>query len=170
MGRGHAYRYDHFMLFDTDDFSFCTQYSDELDKCQNCTGYCEDGEFEFDDFAFLDFKNTVAKVFGFEMLKSTEYAGRESYYFAEDHRMKLGIDSGGGTPCLFVEPKEYSYLAGRGHNTLREGTYLIERTVREKFNKLCDEYPTLFSIPTSAWTSIHISRYSSVMTKPRMVK
>lgn len=156
MGRGIAYQYDHFMLFEESNFiMYPVDLNDEI---------IEGAEGEWDEDLFEDFLKEVAQTFSTsaEKRKHYEWVDRESYIFAETDRLKIGIDSGGGSPCIFVIPKSY-YLFG---DYRKEKHYVIDRDVIKAFNKLIDSYgkdnlgqSCMFRYPSSAWTSYGLTGY-----------
>lgn len=136
MGRGIGYNYDHFILYDDDMFNLYDGETKEF--------------VEWDEWAFEDFKRTINLCFNAESCK--KYDG-DKHFFGENDRLMIGIDSSGGLPCVFLEPKWYS--AGS-----KEKEYNIDRDAKAGFNRLLKEYPTAdFRLPSSAWTSYRISKY-----------
>lgn len=157
MGRGIAYQYHHFMLFDEQKFF---QYPEDDDG-----NAIEGTEGEWDDYSFNEFKKEIAQAFGTTAEKSRfyEWIDREAYIFAETDRLKIGIDGGGGGPCLFVIPKTYHPF---GDYWKGEKEYVVDREVIRAFNKLIDSwgnneqgFSTMFRYPSSAWTSYALTGY-----------
>lgn len=135
MGRGIAYPYPHFMLYEADYFQL--QFGDENDP-----------QYEFDDSLFKDFINDIKTAFNAYDFNASN--GRESDYIAANDYLRIGIDSSGGGPCIFVEPKEDE----------DENEYDIQEEVKAAFNKLIKQYHKgFFSEATSAWTSRELEVY-----------
>jgi hypothetical protein len=145
MGRGIAYRYQHFMLFDNSMFSMDETYAEDM---------------------FEEFKENILEAFQLDTKwdklegKNTHvYLNgdwqREAYYIAGDDHLRVGIDTGGDGPCLFVEARKYNHnLSGE------EKEYLIRNRVKKAFNKLIKGNPAgFFSYPTSAWTAQPLLEY-----------
>jgi len=154
MGRGIAYPYDFFMLYEED--SFRTINEDESENIEDDIEVVH-ALVEWDDFAFEDFLKQAATALRADQMTRTEYKGRESYYFAESNTVKVGIDHSGGGPCIFVTPKAYL----RGNDEI---DYSIKRQVNLGFNRLCKMYgPDMFSLASSAWTSSPIKKYHPML-------
>jgi len=135
MGRGIAYIHQYFMLFDYDHFYFKLQLEDE-------------------------FLESVANAFGTSHEKSGNYIGRNLQIIAETDRLEVGIDSSGGIPCIFAQPK--TYVPWNAFGLLNEKEYNIRRDVIKAFSHLIKLYngygkklndDPMFRYPTSAWTS-----------------
>jgi hypothetical protein len=158
MGRGIAYGYDHFMLFEENCF-FSYPYDAETDQEDTSAEpiWCDD--------SYADFKERIAEAFGTTVddRKHWEWVSNEACVFTDTERLKIGIDSSGGSPCLFVIPKTY-YLFG--DHWKGEKDYVIDREVIKAFNKLIDMYSkntlgqsNMFRYPSSAWTSYGLTGY-----------
>ncbi len=165
MGRGSLYRYEHYMLFDSNEhFGYeaischCCEYQEVFygynespNMCPNC-GKKLNVSYEFDNFFYEDFKAHVALLTKAD--KIAKWIDREAYIFAETEKMEIGIDTSGGLTALFVKPKTYF------HNfSEEEKEYTIHKIVKKAFNNLIKEYKDMFRSPTSAWTSEHITQY-----------
>lgn len=152
MGRGILYSYDHFMLFNEEEFMM---YPPKLDENGYETDEVDYNLGEWDEFAFEDFKATAAQCFNADMINE-KYVSREAYYFAENDRLYIGVDFSGGSPCIFVEPKEY--CVWNSSSTYKR--YNITRDAVKGFNKLIKYYGTsFFRLPSSSWTSCSIQKY-----------
>lgn len=132
MGRGSAYSHQFFMLFD----------------------YEDNNEY------FNDFLDEVADAFGMELEKTLFWIGREMRVIAENERLQVGIDSCGGLPCIFAQPK--TYVPWNAVDSYYEKEYNIKRDVVKAFSLLIKRYnghgkkvkkEPVFRYPTSAWTS-----------------
>lgn len=140
MGRGIAYPYEHFLIIEEDDF----QIHDD-----------DNNVIDFDEMAFTDFQEQAAKCFKAELLKKEDYSNRrESYIFAEHDKFNMGIDYSGGSPCIFLEPKEYE----KGDYFYE---YKIDRFAVPGFNKLINLYGQTLTKATSPWTSETIQHYET---------
>lgn len=135
MGRGIAYCYEFFMLVD-----------------DSADGVDESGNWD-DDLARIradDFVQDALLCFGADKLdrvRPHQYY-RDAYFIGETDKLRIGIDTGGGLPCIFVEP------------LYDEDNPKIDDLVREGFNKLIQLYePGKFRRPTSAWTSAPLETY-----------
>jgi hypothetical protein len=106
---------------------------------------------ELDEFAFRDFKRDIVKAFGGKNERYDKIPSRDAYYFGETDKLRIGIDSGGGSPCIFVTPKE---------NEETEEEFEIQDEVTKAFNSLISDYGGgFFSAATSAWTSSPLYQY-----------
>lgn len=164
MGRGIAYQHPFFMLFDQN--VFWSPYGDTEDMTpeqyeEHKSQSMSTGDGEWDEEAQSDFREEVAKALGAEVI-AKRWTDREAYIFAESDRLEVGIDNGGGGPCVFVQPKTYEVwrkIDGKGGGYV-EQEYSIARIVNRGFNKLCRQWKNMWSVPTSAWTSMEIEQYS----------
>jgi hypothetical protein len=144
MGAGHAYGYDYFMLFSEDHFYFQAE-----DYDGNAVG-----DPVFDEQMFDDFIRDIARAFKADVFSKKEWTDRSAYHFAETNRLYLGIDAGGGTPCLFAVAKCWEHPKSGA-----EKEYVIDRYVDKGFNKLIKNAPGFFRCATSAWTSSPLTKY-----------
>lgn len=140
MGRGVAYPYEYFMLYDDQFFVF---------QPENEGKPVGDPEWDEDDYG--EFKREIAEAFGAWMLGRPDWQGNETNIFAETSRLRIGIDSSGGGPCLFVVPRCYEHTFTR-----EEIPYVIDREVVRGFNRMVNTYPNLWSRATGPWTSENI--------------
>lgn len=109
---------------------------------------------QYDQQGFDIFLSEIAKVFGLELFSRYDYTGNESYIFASDDRLNIGVDRSGGMPCIWVKPE--TYLNGDV-----DVPYRIDRRVQIAFNKLIKDYqPDFFRFPTTAWTSSPLTTYA----------
>lgn len=150
MGRGIAYSYQYFMLFDYDHKYFKLQPEDVSEVSD---GLSDDGEF-FEGY-LDDFLHDIAGAFGTELEQHPSWIGREARIIAETDRLQVGIDSSGGLPCIFVQPK--TYVPWNSTDPFNEKDYNIRRDVTKAFTALIKLYSgqkdPMFRYPTSAWTS-----------------
>lgn len=156
MGRGSAYSYEHFMLYDDEEFM---AYPYKVDNEGNEIEELDYSSGEWDDLAYDEFKEVSAKYFNADILHEKQWVNNESYYFAENNRFYLGIDASGGFPCIFVQPKEYSLW----NNPYTYKEYKINKEVVKGFNRLIKQYEGLFRYPSSAWTSYVLQQYCEVL-------
>lgn len=133
MGRGSAYQHKYHMLIDDDEFFFLPE---------------GEKESEFDEEAWGDFLAEIVVAFNAWELSNEKWLDREKRIYAETDRLSIGIDSSGGSPCVFVEPKTYTRQVWGD-----EFEYKIWREVERGFNKLLALYPGIFRYWTTAWTS-----------------
>jgi len=142
MGRGIAYQWPFFMLYDEDIF----QIFDD-----------DEEEYEWDADAWKMFKEEVVSAFDGAISHSKNCSTREAYYIGYTDKVNIGIDNSGGCPCIFVTPQEYE----DENDDMAEYTpEEIDAEVRKAFNSLIKTYgPNFFSSATSAWTSVSLEKY-----------
>jgi len=89
---------------------------------------------------------------------------RDERRIGETDRFYIGINSGGGAPCLYLESKTW----GRYHcencgpddsGWYEDVPYVLNQDAKKFFNRLIRAYPDgFFSFPTTAWTSLPYGR------------
>lgn len=136
MGRGSNYPYTYKMLIDDDDF----YYTEEE----------EGGEILFDDGAWSMFLDDILEAFD-AYRPSYKWMGYDVRLVGETDRARICIDSSGGLPCLFLQPKTYYPF---GYSMERdEKEYVLTQDAKKGFNRLIKQYPNIFRYATSCWTS-----------------
>ena len=120
MGAGVAYPYDYFMLMDEDETVAVRSLIEAWAP------------------------NWVAR--GEERVA----ASRTAFTILSAPRFWVGIDYGGGTPCVYAMAKQCEML---------NRPYVIKTEIGVLFNHLIRRSLVKFSVATSAWTSKFITRY-----------
>lgn len=169
MGRGIAYQWPFFMLYEENVFwePNLSELSEEERDNLSDDRYDElkseslsTGDGEWDEMSFEDFRGEVADLFKADIPTKKRWIANETYIFAENDKLEIGIDHSGGGPCLFVKPKTYQLRNGD------EQEYSIAKVVNRAFNKLIKRYRGMeWSVPTSAWTSVEIEQYGPMRNR-----
>jgi len=150
MGRGHGYGYEHMILIDVDKYFY-----DELHYVdEHGNEHSKPGTYEWRDDLWDMFLADSSRAFNAERMLRPQHLGRDIHCFADNDKLMLCIDHGGGMPCLFIKPKLWHDRWGN-----ERAEYIIDKDANRGFNKLITEYPGLFQHATSAWTSQLATKY-----------
>ncbi len=160
MGRGIAYKYEHFLLYDDSEFILscggienCVRVEDK--DIEKCDGECYG---EFDEQGFRYFKEEILKAFDASPVSKDSYHNfglRDSYIFGETTYSLIGIAYSGDSPCIFsvsrLSEDEYEESEEEEAFEIIEG-HQAETT--EAFRKIIiGDYAGMYRVATSAWTS-----------------
>lgn len=122
MPRGIGYGYDDYMLVRPEIEVEADRGDDEdVDDALS---------YEYDDW-WANFKAEVRDIFKADTI--SEWTAREAHLFAETDRMKIGIDSGGDCPCIFIQPKEFFPFGDENRDPEQ---YAVKKIVTRGFNRL----------------------------------
>lgn len=154
MGLGSLYPYSYKMLID-DDF-FYQHHEPEVSE-EDEESVTDSEVYIFDEDAWEMFKDDIMSAFDAYHPSGNKWIDRDVQVIAETDRAKICIDSGGGSPCLFLKPKTYTPPGNAspfGYWVEKdEKEYILTRDAKKGFNRLIKQYPGVFRYATTAWTS-----------------
>ena len=134
MGRGSAYPYQFFMLFDDVD---------------------DDPEIGDTTWEQIEsFLRQWAPGWAVTGRQRTLTPHRDIYTVLDCPKMWVGLDGSGGLPCVVAIPKDWE---NRQNGT--DGLYNITRDVTRLFNRLIQSTAIDYRKPSTAWTSYSIRKY-----------